>query len=171
MSECPCFKCDHGSGSANNSGVVMSCREDCHDLKVWQKTHPRICTVLGVKINQRFRIDYPKGMTNWLHINEDGLVERDGGSNNFKIGNSIAYAINHPESIHRQPLFTDEEKADATAILRLHPSATHIERLSCGNILGISENISGWVCDLRPDLFPSIKPGTAVRITEIIEED
>lgn len=74
---------------------------------------PRICEVLGVEVGQRFRVDYPKGMTAWLHINEDGFVEREGGANRFKVGNSIAWAINHPDRIIRKPRFTEQEVENA----------------------------------------------------------
>lgn len=90
----PCIGCDHGWGTATGTdGHCETCHDTCPELKAWNKRNPRICTILGVKINQRFRINYPKGMTSWLHINEDGLVEREGGPNNFKIGNSIAWAM------------------------------------------------------------------------------
>lgn len=168
----PCTGCDHGWGTATGTdGHCETCHDTCPELKAWNKRNPRICTILGVKINQRFRINYPKGMTGWLHINEDGLVERDGGPNNFKIGNLIAWAINHPESIIRKPMFTEQEKADAIAILRLFPAATHVERLRDSNILGISNSTTGWIADIYTDLFPSIKQGSSANLAEIIKEE
>lgn len=166
----PCTGCDRGWGSATGTdGKVASCHDTCPDLRAWNKKNPRICSILGVKVNQRFRIDYPKGMTNWLHINEDGLVEREGGPNNFKIGNSIAYAINHPESIHRLSMFTVAEQEDAVYILRLFPSATYIERLY--SELSISDNTGSRIANLDPNLFPSIKETDTVLLSEIIEEE
>ena len=128
---------------------------------------PRICEVLGVEIGERFRVDYPKGMTAWLHVNEDGFVEREGGANRFKVGNSIAWAINHPDHIIRKPRFTQQEVELVKAIRALFPKATFLERVSCGT-LGLSNNTEGWMAEIDSDLFPSIKPGQSYTLDDII---
>ena len=53
---------------------------------------PRICDILDVEVGEWFRIHYPKGTTNPLYINAEGLVERTSGKdrNRKNIGNSVA---------------------------------------------------------------------------------
>lgn len=75
-----------------------------------KQARPRICEVLGVEVGERFRIDYPKGMTVWLHINKEGFVVREGGPKNLKIGNSVEWAINHPDRIIRKPRWTQHSR-------------------------------------------------------------
>lgn len=132
---------------------------------------PRICKVLGVEIGERFRIDYPKGMTAWLYINEDGFVERDKGANRLKIGNSVAWAINHPESIIRKPRFTKRDVDDAKAMKRLFPEAAILARGCHGHlIVGNAKRVVMFVRSPEASIFPGIRPGQQVVLNEIIEQ-
>ena len=128
---------------------------------------PRICEVLGVEIGERFRVDYPKGMTAWLHVNEDGFVEREGGANRFKVGNSIAWAINHPEHIIRKPRFTQQEVEDAKAIRRVFGRDGTVKRLN----KAMTDPYSNLTFDnlyVNEGLFPSIIEGRSYTLDEII---
>jgi hypothetical protein len=132
---------------------------------------PRICKILGVEIGERFRVDYPKGMTSWLHINEDGFVERDGGANRFKVGNSIAWAINHPESIVREPRFTEQDVEDAKALRRLYPAAFVLARGCYGHlIVGTAGRVVMFVLPPSNKSFPSIRPGMQADLDEILNQ-
>ena len=126
---------------------------------------PRICEVLGVEVGEKFRVDYPKGMTAWLHINEDGFVEREGGANRFKIGNSIAWAINHPDRIIRKQHFTQQEVERAKAIRLIYPKTQKLDLVPC--VIRIHFD-NGAKVHLSADLFPSIKPGQEYTLDEII---
>ena len=66
---------------------------------------PRICDILDVEVGEWFRIHYPKGTTNPLYINAEGLVERTSGKdrNRKNIGNSVAWAINIQNQWRRCP--------------------------------------------------------------------
>ena len=127
-------------------------------------TKPRICDILNLDINEHFRINYTKGLTNWLYITEDGLVERaDGGKNHNKIGNSIAYAINHPESIIRyKESFSDEEKDFAFELINMFiRDKVSIKRCVSGALfLYIGENHY----QINRDLFPSLRAGDLVEL-------
>ena len=126
---------------------------------------PRICEVLGVEVGEKFRVDYPKGMTAWLHINEEGFVEREGGANRFKVGNSIAWAINHPDRIIRKPHFTEQEVERAKAIKLIYPKTKKLDLVPC--VIRVHFD-NGATVFLSADLFPSIKPGQEYTLDEII---
>ncbi len=126
---------------------------------------PRICEVLGVEVGERFRIDYPKGMTVWLHINKEGFVVREGGPKNLKIGNSVAWAINHPESIIRKPRWTQQEVEDAKVLARAL-LADGFERDTIGDVFATSSVACRTLIDSR--MFPSLSPGDSVKLSDII---
>ena len=128
---------------------------------------PRICEVLGVEVGQRFRVDYPKGMTAWLHINEAGFVEREGGANRFKVGNSIAWAINHPDRVIRKPRFSQQEVERAKAIKVLYPEILYIQADDrC--LRGFNKGKEGIFFDYVLSWFPSLRPSETVTLDEII---
>ena len=127
---------------------------------------PRICEVLGVEVGQRFRVDYPKGMTAWLHINEEGFVEREGGANRFKVGNSIAWAINHPDRIIHKPHFTEQEVEAAKAIKTLFPCAVSVKRLDLS--IRVQDRDEVLIVQLSNSLFRSIQLGETYTLDEII---
>lgn len=64
----------------------------------------RICDVLHVNVNEKFCIDYFKGTTEWMFVNDDGFIEREDGkpTKRFWLGNSLTYAINNPNKIIRK---------------------------------------------------------------------
>ena len=128
---------------------------------------PRICEVLGVEVGQRFRVDYPKGMTAWLHINEDGFVEREGGANRFKVGNSIVWAINHPDRIIRKPHFTEQEVEDAKYTKRIL-KVDSVRRNIYGNGLVAMKLDNSVSVVINSEMFPSIQPGQFYALDEII---
>jgi len=127
------------------------------------KHEPRICKVLNVKVGERFQIDYPKGTTAVLHVNEDGLIEREGGPNRLKIGNSIAWAINHPESVIRIPTLSKDEWELVNNIEKVFQPGPSwkVERDTCGNL---------WVdCEhgrypLWNKLLPSLWAGHKINV-------
>lgn len=128
---------------------------------------PRICEVLGVEVGEKFRVDYPKGMTAWLHINEEGFVEREGGANRFKVGNSIAWAINHPDRIIRKPRFTQQDVEDAKSVKRVFGRDGTVKRLN----KAITDPYSNLTFDnlyINESMFPCIFEGQSYTLDEII---
>ena len=126
---------------------------------------PRIAQVLEVEVGERFRIDYPKGMTVWLHINEEGFVVREGGPKNLKIGNSVAWAINHPESIIRKPRWTQQEVERARAIKVLYPDAESLEEQDPHVKVLNSKFV---IAAFDTALFPSLRTGETVKLSDMI---
>lgn len=135
------------------------------EVNMDKQARPRICEVLGVEVGERFRIDYPKGMTVWLHINKEGFVVREGGPKNLKIGNSVAWAINHPDRIIRKPRWTQQEVEDAKVLARAL-LADGFERDTIGDVFATSSVACRTLIDSR--MFPSLSPGDSVKLSDII---
>lgn len=135
------------------------------EVNMDKQARPRICEVLGVEVGERFRIDYPKGMTVWLHINKEGFVVREGGPKNLKIGNSVAWAINHPESIIRKPRWTQQEVERARAIKVLYPDAESLEEQDPHVKVLNSKFV---IAAFDTALFPSLRTGETVKLSDMI---
>ena len=174
---CVDFRKSHPHEAARLMGyeVVEEMRENAGEMREPQLNagereanmdKPRICEVLGVEVGQRFRVDYPKGMTAWLHINEEGFVEREGGANRFKVGNSIAWAINHPDRIIHKPHFTEQEVEAAKAIKTLFPCAVSVKRLDLS--IRVQDRDEVLIVQLSNSLFRSIQLGETYTLDEII---
>ena len=133
---------------------------------------PRICDILDVEVGEWFRIHYPKGTTNPLYINAEGLVERTSGKdrNRKNIGNSVAWAIEHPESVEKVPRFSAADIEDAMTILRWYPQSEAVYRDIQG-VLIICDNNHAVQEILKPNVhvLPSIRPGKHVLLQEIIK--
>lgn len=134
---------------------------------------PRICDILDVKVGEWFRIHYPKGTTNPLYINAEGLVERTSGKdrNRKNIGNSVAWAIEHPESVEKVPRFSVADIEDAMTILRWYPQSEAVYRDIQGGLI-ICDNNHAVQEILKPNVhvLPSIRPGKHVLLQDIIKE-
>lgn len=65
--------------------------------------------------------------------------------------------------------YTDDEIADAKAILRLFPIAEYVKRTSETGILGVTNRKSGWITDIDGTLFPSVGPGKSADLRKICE--
>lgn len=129
---------------------------------------PRICEVLGVEVGERFRVDYPKGLTAWLHINEDGFVERDGGANRLKIGNSVAWAVNHPDKIIRKPRYTEDEVHLARQLCKSCGADAFLYRES-QDVVYFGETTASGTYRFPGKLFPSLPVGVRCRLSEIAQ--
>ena len=73
---------------------------------------PHICEVLGVEVDERFKIS--TGFIYW--ISEDGYIHGDKTAVNTP---TLCSIINHPEKIIRTPQFSEDEKA----LMRLYVGA------------------------------------------------
>lgn len=135
------------------------------EVNMDKQARPRICEVLGVEVGERFRIDYPKGMTVWLHINKEGFVVREGGPKNLKIGNSVAWAINHPDRIIRKPRWTQQEVERARAIKVLYPDAESLEEQDPHVKVLNSKFV---IAAFDTALFPSLRTGETVKLSDMI---
>ena len=134
---------------------------------------PRICDILDVEVGEWFRIHYPKGTTNPLYINAEGIVERTSGKdrNRKNIGNSIAWAIEHPESVEKVPRFSETDVKDAMTILRWYPQSEVVLRGAQGDlIVGGKNRAVQEIFKPNVNVLPSIRPGQYVFLQEIIGE-
>lgn len=124
---------------------------------------PRICEVLGVEVGEHFRIEGYKGE---YHINDCGVLKWGGQTSD----DAIYEAINHPDRIIRKPRFTQQEVELFRAIQVLYPKAEYVERIKDSGVIGLSNNTCGWIMDIDKDLFPALRPGESVTLTEVINE-
>ena len=167
----------HSVGGVREPCVEGPCKDERSTQRerrpiMTDQDKPRICQVLGVEVNEEWRATGNDLAT--YRINEDGdfeyampLYSRPGHGK--WIGSDLAHLldfINHPDRIIRKPRFTEEETADAKAAVRFYPSVATIHRAQSGNLLlADAENV--FVARLPGDLFPSLRPGQAVKLEEI----
>ena len=135
---------------------------------------PRICEVLGVEVGERFSIDgYPTDYGP-VQVCEDGKIRRvisekefpfaNDGEMGHKIGsNALYYLLNHPDRIIRQPHFTEEEVADARAIVRvLGGDLRALKRTESGELIY-------GLLRINRELLPSLRPGQPVALSDVID--
>ena len=134
-----------------------------------QNKKPRICEVLGVEVEERFKISPANSE---YYINKYGEMVCISNGFHLKCGGVSETIINHPDRIIRRPQFTAEEVGDAKAILRIFPEADIIGRTE-GNL---SEEDSpelyvatraGRIILIENNLFPSIHLGQSAKLSEI----
>ena len=73
----------------------------------------------------------------------------------------------------RKPRWTEEEVELFRAIQVLYPKAEYVERIKDSGVsgaIGLSNNTCGWITDIDKDLFPALRPGESVTLTEVINE-
>lgn len=145
-----------------------------------QGGRPRICEVLGVEVNEEWRVTGNDMAT--YRINEDGefeyampLYSRPGHGK--WMDGDLAHLldfINHPDRILHKPRFTEDEVADAKAIARIYRSAV-VGRLENGKPYTSNRVMSlmeAWsdndrITYLPERLFPSLRPGQSVALADI----
>lgn len=138
------------------------------------KEGPRICQVLGVEVGERFSIDgYPTDYGP-VQVCEDGKIRRvisekefpfaNDGEVGHKIGsNALYYLLNHPDRIIRKPYFTEEEVADARAIVRvLGGDLQALKRTESGELIY-------GLLRINRELLPSLRPGQFVALSDVID--
>lgn len=129
---------------------------------------PRICKVLSVEVEERFKIDGYGAAT--FYINENGEVCSD-NTNNPDYCAAIYQAINHPERIIRKPRFTEQEVTDAKTLCRMWPNGEiKFKRDTDGRcaMVHIQGCLHGCLDLGEVNLFPSIKPGESYILNKIV---
>lgn len=130
---------------------------------------PRICEVLGVEVNEEWRVSGNDMAT--YRITEDDqfeyampLYQRPGHGkwHDGDIAHLIDF-INHPDRIIRKPRFTEEEVGDAKAVVRVFGRDEVFQRqkdgrLTYGNLY------------INKEFLPSLRPGQSVKLEDIIGE-
>lgn len=133
-------------------------------LKEANMDKPRICEVLGVVPGEEFFIRgfYPGHVT--FRIMDDGTFSTR-PSNVSGSSLELLRTLDHPDRIIRKTHFTEQEVERARAIKVLWPNVTSIALEG----IGLAPPPPGeFFYYASSDMFPSIRPGEAVTIDEII---
>ena len=69
----------------------------------------------------------------------------------------------------RKPKFSDSDIKILENIRVLFPNAEYVERAKETDILGLSNNHDGWICDIDSKLLPSILSGESINIEKEIQ--
>lgn len=118
---------------------------------------PRICEVLGVEGEERFKyLDFDI----WLDAN--GLLHTKDG---YASGNLVCDVINHPDRIIRKPRWTQQEVERAKVVRVLWGGVDKLEKCDL-HIKAVDG--THLVATMSADLFPSLRPGETVNLDEII---
>lgn len=120
---------------------------------------PRIAEILGVEVGERFSVEGQRG-GDPLYVDRDGWVRYV--SDNGVSASAIQIAINHPDRIIRKPRWTEQDKEDAKAIVRVFGNKGFVERDGSGKL----ELNSCYY--INRELFPLLKPGESAMLDEII---
>ena len=134
---------------------------------------PRICEVLGVEVWELFGFnDFPFDEPKEFMVNENGEIRPNGDG--CITPSEICYIINNADCIIRKPRWTEQEVEDAKTILRMFgkDNFTHIRKdedefveLMDGDGKDPRE---GWYSiGLEDGMFPSLRPGQSVKLSEI----
>ncbi len=128
---------------------------------------PRLAEVLGVEVGEKFNI--MGAPNNPYFISGFGwLVDK----NDYIITNWISRIINDPELIKRRPRWTEQEVEDAKNIIRMFGEYRYPYVIKTMDGLPyLSDNLETlamYTINLKPEIFPSLKCGETVKITNII---
>lgn len=144
---------------------------------------PCICKALGVEVGERFNIvgcsdfdscDYDENQRFFIDSTGTLLEEIKHGQDSpasIADGRVVCLAWNEPDRIIRKPRFTEEEVADAKAIRRMWPDGeVKFRRDMDGrcSLIQIQGCCHGCLGLGKVALFPSILPGQAVKLEDII---
>ena len=131
---------------------------------------PKICDVLGVDVEERFT--YP-GMLGEFYVTKTGKL-RNVRPDGDDLMICVPTLINHPEKIMRMPNWTPQDVEDAKTILRIFgkDNFTHIQRDEDGwpSLMGgdgKDPNVGWCSIGMEKDMFPSLKPGQTVKLSDI----
>lgn len=127
---------------------------------------PRLAEILGVEVGQEFEID---GIDGVFHVDEFGFIQEP-CKGRFCPG--LSHAINCSGLIKRRPRWTEQEVQDAKAIIRLFGTEDFIYAMKDENgYPGLSDTddfFTMGTIGLENNIFPSLKPGEFVKLTDII---
>lgn len=135
------------------------------------KKRPKICDVLGVEVGEKFT--YP-GMAGEFWVTENGHLKNfwDG---EFDLITCVPTLINNADKIVKSPKWTDQEVEDANTVLRMFgkDNFTHIQKDEDGwpSLMdgdGKDPNVGWCSIGMEKDMFPSLKPGQTVKLSDIV---
>lgn len=132
------------------------------DLPMSEEKKPRLAEILGVEVGEKLLID-GRNRNPYSVVKEGLIVDRYGGVC-YEV---VTYLLNHPNRLIRGPRWTEQEVKDAKAIRRILPEARDIDRVT--ETMTIVRDMDGFcLLTLQKDMFPNVKEGPAVKLTDII---
>lgn len=100
---------------------------------------------------------------------EEGLIVDRDGSVCYEV---VTYLFNHPNFLIRKPRWTEQEVEDAKNIIRLFGTENFTYAMKDENgYPGLSDTddfFTMGTIGLENNIFPSLKPGEFVKLTDII---
>lgn len=138
---------------------------------------PRLAEILNVKVGEKFKIKgyfdggFPFDEIVVFQLLEDGTYTTTPAM--FQ-GSAVALlqSINHPERIIHMSRWTEQEVEDAKNIIRMFGEDRYpyvIKTMDGLPYLSDDlESLAMYTINLEPEIFPSLKCGETVKITDII---
>lgn len=140
------------------------------DLPMSENKKPRLAEVLGVEVEEEFNIDGE--FCNPFYVNEEGCLLDSTG---YRRSNKAVKIINNPDLIKRRPRWAEQEVQDAKNIIRMFGEDRYpyvIKTMDGLPYLSDDlESLAMYTINLEPEIFPSLKCGETVKITDIIGGD
>lgn len=138
---------------------------------------PRLAEILNVEVGEKFKIKgyfdgrFPFGESVVFQLLEDGTYTTTPAMCQGSAA-ALLQSIDHPERIIHIPRWTEQEVQDAKAIIRLFGTEDFIYAMKDENgYPGLSDTddfFTMGTIGLENNIFPSLKPGEFVKLTDII---
>lgn len=147
------------------------------DLPMSEEKKPRLAEILNVEVGEKFKIKgyfdggFPFDEIIVFQLLEDGTYTTTPAM--FQ-GSAVALlqSINHPERIIHMSRWTEQEVEDAKNIIRMFGEDRYpyvIKTMDGLPYLSDDlESLAMYTINLEPEIFPSLKPGRTVKLTDII---
>lgn len=137
------------------------------DLPMSENKKPRLAEVLGVEVGEKLLIDGRN--RNPYSVTDEGLIVDCDGGVCYEV---VTYLFNHPNRLIREPRWTEQEIKDAKNIIRMFGEDRYPYVIKTMDGLPyLSDNLwtfAMYTINLEPEIFPSLKCGETVKITDII---
>lgn len=155
---------EHTKTHEKRTRAIENTRVQSEGANMDKQEKSLICKILGVEEDEEWSV---KGEDTIYRIHEK-CRQRKAANTWIPVQNEINLMrlINHPERIIRRPRWTEQEVEDAKAVNRVFGRDGAIKRYS----KALTEPYSNLVFDhlyINEDLFPSIKPGQSVKLSDI----
>lgn len=137
------------------------------DLPMSEEKKPRLAEALGVEVGEKLLIDGRN--RNPYSVTDEGLIVDCVGDVCYEV---VTYLFNHPNRLIREPRWTEQEIKDAKNIIRMLGEYRYPYVIKTMDGLPyLSDNLETlamYTINLKPEIFPSLKCGETVKITNII---
>lgn len=138
---------------------------------------PRLAEILNVEVGEKFKIKgyfdgrFPFGESVVFQLLEDGTYTTTPAMCQGSAA-ALLQSIDHPERIIHMPRWTEQEVKDAKNIIRMFGEDCYPYAIKTMDGLPYLsddlESLAMYTITLEPEIFPSLKCGETVKITDII---